>query len=127
MEPFITCLALALHFEAGGESRAGQLAVADVIMTRVESKHYPNNICDVVFQRKQFSFVVDNKTPVMKGPTWERDWENMRALSKAILSGEVKLPNRGATHFHTKAVHPKWSKGLTPVARIGNHLFFNLF
>ena len=41
------CLALNMFFEARNEDIMGQIMVADVTMNRVESNHYPDNVCDV--------------------------------------------------------------------------------
>ena len=59
------CLTDAIYFEARGESVRGQIAVAQVIMNRVFSGYYPNNVCGVVYQNAnrhmacQFSFACD--------------------------------------------------------------------
>src|SRR5690625_3991404 len=41
------CLAEAMYFEARGEGLAGQVAVGEVILNRVDSSRYPNSVCDV--------------------------------------------------------------------------------
>ena len=51
------CLALAVYHEARGEPLIGQKAVAEVVMNRVASDRFPDTICGVVMQPKQFSFV----------------------------------------------------------------------
>jgi len=45
------CLAEAVYYEARSESKSGQKAVAEVVQNRVNSKHYPNTICGVVYPR----------------------------------------------------------------------------
>src|SRR5262249_33566185 len=61
------CLADAVYFEARGEPLRGQQAVAQVIMNRVFSGYYPNNVCGVVYQnahrhlRCQFTFACEGK------------------------------------------------------------------
>ena len=45
------CLTEALYFEARGESLQGQIAVAEVILNRVDSPLYPRSVCKVVKQR----------------------------------------------------------------------------
>ena len=42
------CLAKNIYFEAGVESTAGKLAVANVTINRAANKNYPNTICGVV-------------------------------------------------------------------------------
>lgn len=119
-EPFGTCLALALFFEARGEPIEGQLAVADVIIERTKSPRYPDNVCDVVFQSHQFSFVQNNETPSPSG----RAWDNARNLSQSILLGEVPLPGLGATHYHATYVSPYWVNGADLVLEVGGHRFY---
>ena len=46
----IVCLALNVYHEAKNQSLAGQIAVAEVVMNRVDDPRYPNNVCDVVKQ-----------------------------------------------------------------------------
>ena len=41
----LSCMAEAVYFEARSESFVAQLAVANVILERVSSDRYPNNIC----------------------------------------------------------------------------------
>ena len=44
----LVCLATAIYFEARGEPTVGQIAVGQVIMSRVADYRYPDNVCDVV-------------------------------------------------------------------------------
>ena len=46
----IVCLALNVYHEAKNQSLSGQIAVAEVVMNRVNDPRYPNNVCDVVKQ-----------------------------------------------------------------------------
>jgi N-acetylmuramoyl-L-alanine amidase len=51
----LVCLALNIYFEARNESLAGQFAVAEVTINRVESKYYPKYFCKaiLVVRRKE--------------------------------------------------------------------------
>lgn len=53
-------LAAIIQCEAGGESRTGKVAVGAVVLNRVRSGKFPNNIEDVIKQKGQF-------TPVRSG------------------------------------------------------------
>ena len=44
----LRCLANAVYFEARSEPIRGQMAVAQVVMNRVFSDFYPNDVCGVV-------------------------------------------------------------------------------
>ena len=46
--PELYCLAQNIYFEAKSEPLAGQYAVADVVLNRVQDTRYPNTICEVV-------------------------------------------------------------------------------
>ena len=48
-------LAAIVYCEAGGESYKGKLAVAAVVVNRVQSSRYPDNVEAVIKQKKQFS------------------------------------------------------------------------
>lgn len=50
-------LAAVIYLEAGGEPYEGQLAVGNVIMNRVRSRYYPDNLYDVIHAPYQFSVV----------------------------------------------------------------------
>lgn len=50
----VTLLAAVVQMEAGGQGYEGMLAVASVVMNRVNSGRYPNTITDVIYQRGQF-------------------------------------------------------------------------
>src|SRR3546814_15995181 len=61
VDPELRCLAGAVYFESRGESLAGQLAVAHVIINRAQSGRFPDSYCGVVHQRRQFSFLRGGK------------------------------------------------------------------
>ena len=53
------CLAAAIFFEARDQPLDGMMGVADVVMNRVESDRWPDDVCSVVYQSRQFSFTHD--------------------------------------------------------------------
>lgn len=121
------CLSQAIYYEARGESRAGQLAVAQVVMNRVKSRKYPSTVCGVVFQRQvrnvcQFSFACDGSMNKRKN---KRAWRRATDMAAQVLNGDVtSSPAAKATHFHTTYVSPSWSKRLVRVAKVGTHIFY---
>ena len=127
MTPAI-CLAIAIFFEARSEPVIGQIAIGQTIMHRVESKHYPDTVCGVVWQRKQFSFTHDGKSdnPKKYKGYWDRiAWGRAKVLAKRILAGKYEDFTDGANHYHTNRISPKWSLCLRPL-QIGSHLFYRL-
>ncbi|HET8722046.1 MAG TPA: cell wall hydrolase [Nitrospira sp.] len=124
------CLATAIYFEARGEPEEGQLAVAQVIMNRVRSPDWPDTICGVVYQGQwnksgcQFSFACDGRSDTPKD---QGKWELAMRLAKRVTNGEVFLKDIGhATHYHATYVNPRWSREMSLVERIGQHLFYKL-
>jgi hypothetical protein len=119
------CLTEAIYFEARGESLAGQVAVAEVILNRVDSPLYPRSVCGVVKQRGgggcQFSYVCDGRTDRMRE---KRAADLAARIARAMLDGAPRVLTDGATHFHTRAVRPGWSKRFDRTALIGSHYFY---
>ena len=119
------CLSKALYFEARGESLKGQFAVAEVILNRVDSAKYPNTVCGVVEQGGrsgcQFSYHCDGARDVMS----ERGAaDRAKRIARVMLDNAPRGLTYGATHFHTRAVKPSWSKRFERTASIGAHLFY---
>jgi len=46
----LVCLAMNVYWEARSQSTAGQIAVAQVVVNRVNDRRYPDNVCGVVTQ-----------------------------------------------------------------------------
>ncbi len=114
------CLAGTVYFESKGESLRGQLAVARVVMARAKSSRFPDSICGVVYQRKQFSFVRGGKMPWINKS--HQHWRNAVAISKIAMNDAWKSPVEGALFFHARYVSPGWR--LTRMATIENHIFY---
>lgn len=117
-EKEVLCLAKNIYHEARGESYKGQLAVAVVTLNRVNSKKYSNNICDVVYERKQFSWTLLKKRNI----TDRKAWDIANSVAIDAISKYNELKHFKATHYHHVSINPKWK--LTKVAKIGNHIFY---
>ena len=121
------CLAEALYFEARGETVKGQFAVGEVIMNRVKSKRFPGSLCGVIHQgtgkkyQCQFTYTCDGHKEVIAEP---RAYERVGKVARLLIDGQVPNLTDGATHYHTTAVRPRWSRVYTKTARIGVHLFY---
>jgi spore germination cell wall hydrolase CwlJ-like protein len=119
------CLTEAVYFEARGESLEGQVAVAEVILNRVDSPLYPRSVCGVVKQRGgggcQFSYVCDGRADRMRD---KASADRAGRIARAMLDGAPRVLTEGATHFHTRSVRPGWSKRFSRTASIGAHLFY---
>ena len=122
------CLAEAVYFESRGEVKRGQIAVAQVVMNRVFSGFYPNNVCGVVYQnahRKlacQFTFACDGIPDKIEEPDM---WEQAKEIARDMLDGKLWLPEIGhSTHYHAYWVHPSWVNEMRKIYKIGVHSFY---
>jgi spore germination cell wall hydrolase CwlJ-like protein len=122
------CLADAVYFESRGEPVRGQIAVAQVVMNRVFSGYYPNNVCGVVYQNAhrrlacQFTFACDGIPDVVTEP---QAWVRAARIAKDTLDGKYWLSevNR-ATHYHAYWVRPSWIREMTKLYKFGVHTFY---
>jgi hypothetical protein len=121
------CLANAIYYEARAEPARGQSAVAQVIMNRVFSGHFPDDVCDVVYQnnanqRCQFAFACSAKRKTIG----ERGaWARANRIAARTLAGDLYDPAIGtSTHFHAAYLHPDWVREMRKVVRYGTHTFY---
>ncbi|MGD9816318.1 MAG: cell wall hydrolase [Hyphomonadaceae bacterium] len=123
------CLSQAIYYEARGETQRGQVAVAEVIMNRVASRHYPNSICGVVYQGShratgcQFTFTCDGS---LRHQPRGRAWDRAQRVATAVMSGYARPLTQHATHYHTTGVNPVWNSGLVRTTQIGVHVFYRI-
>lgn len=116
----LSCLAEAIYFEARGESRQGQLAVAEVILNRVDNRRFPSSVCGVINQPQQFSYTIGGTKSIRNKGAYREAVKN----AEAALSSPSRNLTGGATYFHTRAVRPDWSSRFTRTAQIGHHIFY---
>lgn len=127
------CLAQAIYHEARGESQAGQLAVANVIVNRARSDKYPSSLCGVIYQgakngryRCQFTFACDGNNDA---PRERQAWVRSEALAKDVYveyatGAEIGAVPDSALFYHTTNVRPSWSYTYSRVAEVGAHIFY---
>ena len=122
------CLAEGIYFESRGEPVRGQIAVAQVILNRAFSGHYPTSVCGVVYQNAhrhlacQFTFACDRHPDVIRD---QAAWKRAVAVAQGTLDGKLWLPEVGkATHYHAYWVRPGWVRTMQKLHRIGVHTFY---
>ncbi len=121
LEISFVCLALAVYYEARGESPQGQRQVLHVIENRVDHSAFPNDACAVIKQKNAFSFYWDGKD---ENPKDAKAWA---AAQRAVREAwENPWENMGATHYHADYVSPAWSRSanMTRLGKIGRHIFY---
>ncbi|WNF38217.1 cell wall hydrolase [Bacillaceae bacterium IKA-2] len=108
-------LAQIVTAEAKGEPYAGQVAVAVVILNRVNSSKFPNTIHDVIYQTRQFE-------PVSNGTI------NNPATASAERAVDEALAFRGQGSgslffYNPKIATSHWIATRQHTITIGNHVF----
>lgn len=88
------CLVRAMYFESNRSSSEGLMAVGTVVMNRVDSPRFPNTICGVVGQNRQFA------PGVLTRPLDPRQAGPAQRAADAVLRGERYAPVGRAMHFH---------------------------
>ena len=135
----LDCMSKNIYFEAAIESTAGKIAVGQVVLNRINSKYYPDTVCEVVKQgrhypngfpvrdRCQFSWYCDGKNDDVKNKRAYKEADKIAFLAiesyNAIKTKGLDL-TEGARFYHTYAVSPRWSKVYPVVGRIGDHIFY---
>lgn len=108
-------LARLVHAEAKGEPYEGKVAVALVVLNRVEDDRFPDTIKDVIYQERQFE-------PVDNGSINEpADEESYKAVMEAlVLKGQG---NKSVYFFNPDKTSSTWLRGKTVTTVIGDHRF----
>jgi len=114
-EEELELLARAVYSEARGEKFDGQVAVAAVILNRIDDSKFPDDVAGVIFQPMAFTAVAD-------GQFWlEPNQTAYRAVEKAL---EGKDPSFGALYYYNPAKATSWWIFTRPIiTRIGRHVF----
>ncbi len=121
------CLSEAIYFEAGSKGEPGRRAVAHVILNRVASDAFPNNICGVIGEGQsnencQFSYRCDLDYTRYIYPDQLR---RARATASAVLGGDTEDPTGGALFFHADYAAPgPWFSSLTRIGNFGGNIFY---
>ena len=133
-KPEMWCLAQNIYYEARGSNRADRMAVADVVINRVQHTYYPNTICGVVQQGKQYASgaMIRNKCQFSWYCDGKSDWpkdidawvEAQQIAYNMIAFQDARGITEGATHYHADYVKPSWAKDFHLVGRIGVHIFY---
>jgi N-acetylmuramoyl-L-alanine amidase len=109
-------MARLVRAEAESEPYAGKVAVAWVVLNRVDSDQFPNTIKEVIYQSGQFS-------PVSNGAINQAaDSESIRAVNEALISDRSR--GAGSLFFYNPSSSTsRWLDNRTTTIVIGNHVF----
>ena len=114
----IECLAQNVYFEARGEPLKGQIAVANVVMNRINYV-FAKTPCEVVMQRNQFSWFKHHPKIVDK-----ELYKRNRQVAHDVYYSQIADITHGALYYHALYVRPHWK--YARVATIGHHIFYKI-
>lgn len=125
------CLAKNIYFEAGRETTAGKVAVANVVRNRMKDPRFPKSACGVVYEGAndnrpgcQFSWACDGMDKAIKFGSGA--WSESKRIAIAVLAGSQRFADntRGALFFHNETVKPGWATDNRFTVEIGGHRFY---
>jgi spore germination cell wall hydrolase CwlJ-like protein len=124
------CIKAALWHEARGEGEFGIKAVASVIENRVNHPDYPATYCEVINQRKQFSYTLSAKPTgyyldASIKPADREVFNQISEIAEKMIEKEFKpvIPTSVLWYTHV-SIRNYWTKTKAVVGRIGNHRFY---
>ena len=148
----LECMARNIYFESNNQSKAGQIAVARVVMNRVQDTRFPNTVCEVtqegptreswktkkdptladqdrifypVKYRCQFSWYCDGKADEIISKENNHVWRVAQDIAfNVMVFNKYNGLVEGATHYHADYVDPDWNKTITLVTKIDDHIFY---
>ncbi|MGI8348881.1 cell wall hydrolase [Niallia circulans] len=108
-------LARLVHAEAKGEPFAGKVAVADVVLNRLDDKQFPDTVESVIYEKNAFQ-------PVQNGSIDKAaDKESMEAVEEALNNGKE---NKELLYFYNPdTATSDWIFTRQVIKHIGNHAF----
>lgn len=128
----VLCGAYAVYAEASNQTKLGQRGIIENVLNRVDSRHYPDTNCGVVFQRKQYSFANKGNS------NWDRVETDfaIRPMTPAVknaiditIDAMIRDPeDRFITGLHYLAdyAEPDWRQRMPQVGvvTVDDHVFF---
>ncbi|MEH7276198.1 spore cortex-lytic enzyme [Neobacillus vireti] len=111
----IQLMANAVYGEARGEPYTGQVAVAAVILNRVNSASFPNTVSGVIFEPGAFTAVADGQ--IWLTPNAQAKKAVIDAINGIDPTGEALY------YFNPVTATSKWIWSRPQIKRIGKHIF----
>ena len=135
MTEALVCLAMNVYHEARDQPLLGQVAVAQVVMNRVEDTRFPASVCEVVKQgqtyswnpdipikhRCHFSWYCDGKPDTIMN---QKAWQTAMFVAEQVYTNKFNDLIEGATHYHAQYVMPEWATSKSFVIQINDHIFY---
>ncbi|MGX6442591.1 cell wall hydrolase [Neobacillus sp. K501] len=111
----IRLMANAVYGESRGEPYIGQVAVAAVILNRVNSSSFPNTVSGVIYEPRAFTAVADGQINLTPNET----------AKKAVLDAINGIDPTGDAiyYFNPDTATSPWIWSRPQIKRIGKHIF----
>ncbi len=112
-------MAKLVNAEAKGEPYAGKVAVATVVLNRVDANEFPDTVRDVIYERTGGYYAF---SPVLDGPINEEyTEEDMAAVEEAIA---FRGQGNGTLYFYNPdKAESSWVFSRETILTIGDHRF----
>ncbi|WP_440895754.1 spore cortex-lytic enzyme [Amphibacillus sp. Q70] len=111
----IRLMAQAVYGEARGEPYEGQVAVAAVILNRIQSPIFPDTVSSVIYEPLAFTAVADGQIYL------EPDETSQRAVLDAINGWDPT--GEAIYYFNPDTATSNWIWSRPQIKRIGKHIF----
>ncbi len=119
-----------IYCEARGEGYAGQKAVGIVVMNRVESELFPNDVVDVIYQSGQFSPVGNGSlSSALSKYDWQKqsgEWDQtmlscFQAAEEVLEGSREVMVNESHQDFSEYLFFSRYINGAR--YQLGHHMF----
>jgi len=131
----IDILARTIWGEARGESHEGRVAIANVIMNRVnmdlgndgKPDWWGEGVTQVCLKPFQFSCWLQNdpnRNKLLVVGSGDSAFADCLAIATDAVNGALPDITGGATHYHEKHITPPWAAKAIKTAEIGHHIFY---
>lgn len=117
----LNTLAEVIWREARGESEKGMQMVGEVALNRVDHPAFPDTLCAVVAQKRQFPWYRKTGRKKPSGKTWE----TAKGIAEELLDSDEPRSTE-AVFFHAANAGLDWSRSYNRVGKVGNHVFYEL-
>jgi len=108
------CLTCNAYNEAGND--ASIVEVNRTVLARAESGAFPRKICDVIWQRRQFSWTHLGPKCIPRS--------HMNKVRRAVEEAVKKGSNKKLS-FYANYIYPAWARNCSGKKQVGTHIFCN--
>lgn len=125
----LKCLTCNCYHEARGESMAGKEAVTRVLMNRVRDSRFPDTICEVTYEPRQFNWTFDGKAN--DTITGMEQWGNCTTVAENALNNVYPNLPRNFNYifflttgsWRSQSSNAWWRRTCSTTTTIDNHKF----